>query len=106
MAAAKAAPLAAGIRLRPWGKPTKGAKTRKNKQTDKLHPSFASCEEEEKIGRRSNTIMPRSVWKGPFVDRYLLKKMQKRAQGGKHKGGVKTWSRRSTISAAIRWSDF
>jgi small subunit ribosomal protein S19 len=40
--------------------------------------------------------MPRSVWKGPFVDRYLLKKAAE-ASDGKHKGGVKTWSRRSTI---------
>lgn len=40
--------------------------------------------------------MPRSVWKGPFVDRYLLKKAVE-ATDGKHKGGIKTWSRRSTI---------
>ncbi len=40
--------------------------------------------------------MPRSVWKGPFVDRYLLKKADE-MQGGAHKGGIKTWSRRSTI---------
>jgi len=40
--------------------------------------------------------MPRSVWKGPFVDRYLLKKAEESGDG-KHKGGVKTWSRRSTI---------
>ena len=40
--------------------------------------------------------MPRSVWKGPFVDRYLLKKADE-MQGGGHKGGIKTWSRRSTI---------
>ncbi|MEL6111957.1 MAG: 30S ribosomal protein S19 [Pseudomonadota bacterium] len=40
--------------------------------------------------------MSRSVWKGPFVDRYLLTKADA-AQGGGHKGGIKTWSRRSTI---------
>ena len=40
--------------------------------------------------------MPRSVWKGPFVDRYLLKKAEE-SRSGEHKGGVKTWSRRSTI---------
>ncbi|MFQ5562371.1 MAG: 30S ribosomal protein S19 [Parvularculaceae bacterium] len=40
--------------------------------------------------------MPRSVWKGPFVDRYLLQKAEQ-AHGGSHKGGIKTWSRRSTI---------
>ncbi len=39
--------------------------------------------------------MARSVWKGPFVDAYLLKKADE-AQGTK-KGAIKTWSRRSTI---------
>jgi len=38
--------------------------------------------------------MPRSVWKGPFVDGYLLAKAEK-ASGGRQ--AVKTWSRRSTI---------
>jgi small subunit ribosomal protein S19 len=38
--------------------------------------------------------MPRSVWKGPFVDGYLLAKAEK-AQGGR--AAIKTWSRRSTI---------
>jgi small subunit ribosomal protein S19 len=40
--------------------------------------------------------MPRSVWKGPFVDRYLLVKAEKE-QGGARKTAIKTWSRRSTI---------
>lgn len=39
--------------------------------------------------------MARSVWKGPFVDSYLLKKAEE-AQSGK-KGTIKTWSRRSTV---------
>lgn len=40
--------------------------------------------------------MSRSVWKGPFVDRYLLKKAETvRASGRKEV--IKTWSRRSTI---------
>jgi small subunit ribosomal protein S19 len=39
----------------------------------------------------------RSVWKGPFVDGYLLKKVEAaRAAGGRNQV-VKTWSRRSTI---------
>ena len=38
--------------------------------------------------------MPRSVWKGPFVDGYLLAKAEK-ATGGR--AAIKTWSRRSTI---------
>ncbi|MDX2233537.1 MAG: 30S ribosomal protein S19 [Hyphomonadaceae bacterium] len=40
--------------------------------------------------------MPRSVWKGPFVDGYLLTKAEKAASGGGRQA-IKTWSRRSTI---------
>jgi small subunit ribosomal protein S19 len=40
--------------------------------------------------------MARSVWKGPFVDGHLIKKVQKIIQSGK-KEVIKTWSRRSTI---------
>jgi small subunit ribosomal protein S19 len=40
--------------------------------------------------------MSRSVWKGPFVDLYLLKKAEA-AQEANAKAPLKTWSRRSTI---------
>ncbi len=40
--------------------------------------------------------MARSVWKGPFVDGYLLKKAEKVREGGRNEV-IKTWSRRSTI---------
>ncbi|HJM61596.1 MAG: 30S ribosomal protein S19 [Alphaproteobacteria bacterium] len=40
--------------------------------------------------------MARSVWKGPFVDGYLLKKAED-AHGDGRKGAIRTWSRRSTI---------
>lgn len=40
--------------------------------------------------------MARSSWKGPFVDRYLLKKAET-AQGSGRKDVIKIWSRRSTI---------
>ncbi len=40
--------------------------------------------------------MSRSVWKGPFVDGHLLKKVQNAMETGK-KEVIKTWSRRSTI---------
>jgi len=40
--------------------------------------------------------MARSVWKGPFVDGYLLKKVDTARESGK-KQIIKTWSRRSTI---------
>ena len=37
--------------------------------------------------------MARSVWKGPFVELSLLKKVESGS-----KGPIKTWSRRSTIT--------
>ena len=40
--------------------------------------------------------MVRSVWKGPFVDGYLLKKADKARESGRH-DVIKIWSRRSTI---------
>ena len=40
--------------------------------------------------------MTRSVWKGPFVDGYLLKKADDMHVSGR-KDVIKTWSRRSTI---------
>ena len=40
--------------------------------------------------------MTRSVWKGPFVDGYLLKKADA-AHSGNRRDVIKTWSRRSTI---------
>ena len=40
--------------------------------------------------------MSRSVWKGPFVDLYLLKKAETAQESGKNRP-IKTWSRRSTI---------
>jgi hypothetical protein len=53
----------------PWGKPTKGKKTRKNKSTTSSSPLSRHAEEV-----RRTPDMVRSVWKGPFVDGYLLKK--------------------------------
>ena len=40
--------------------------------------------------------MARSVWKGPFVDQYILKKAEAARASGR-KDVIKTWSRRSTI---------
>ena len=40
--------------------------------------------------------MTRSVWKGPFVDGYILKKAEAARASGR-KDVIKTWSRRSTI---------
>ena len=40
--------------------------------------------------------MARSIWKGPFVDGYVLKKAEKAKASGKGEV-IKIWSRRSTI---------
>lgn len=40
--------------------------------------------------------MARSVWKGPFIEKSLLKKVEKARASGKNTV-IKTWSRRSTI---------
>ncbi len=40
--------------------------------------------------------MTRSVWKGPFVDGYLLKKADSARDAGRNQA-IRTWSRRSTI---------
>ena len=40
--------------------------------------------------------MARSVWKGPFVDGYLLKKAEVVRESGRN-DVIRTWSRRSTI---------
>jgi len=41
--------------------------------------------------------MARAVWKGPFVDGYLLKKADVARASGRNQI-IKTWSRRSTIT--------
>lgn len=40
--------------------------------------------------------MARSVWKGPFVERYVLKKAQAVKESGRNEV-IKIWSRRSMI---------
>lgn len=40
--------------------------------------------------------MARSLWKGPFIDRHLLKKVEAARSAGKN-AIIQTWSRRSTI---------
>ena len=41
--------------------------------------------------------MSRSVWKGPFVDPSLIKKVEKQRSSGASTP-IKTWSRKSTIT--------
>lgn len=40
--------------------------------------------------------MPRSIYKGPFVDLHLLQKVENAVRSN-NKKPIKTWSRRSTI---------
>ena len=40
--------------------------------------------------------MTRSVWKGPFVDGYMLRKAEKSRASGRSEV-IKIWSRRSTV---------
>ena len=40
--------------------------------------------------------MPRSIWKGPFVAGYLLKKAEN-VRASRRNDIIKTWSRRSTV---------
>ena len=49
--------------------------------------------------------MARSVWKGPFVDGYLLKKAEEARASGR-KDVIRTWSRRSTILPQFVGSTF
>jgi hypothetical protein len=55
----------------PWGKPTKGKKTRSNKR-----PTSSSCRRHSARSKK-RSAMARSLWKGPFIDGYLLKKAEK-----------------------------
>ena len=49
--------------------------------------------------------MARSVWKGPFVDESLIKKVDK-AKNDTNKKPIKTWSRKSTIIPEFIGSSF
>ena len=40
--------------------------------------------------------MPRSVKKGPFIDKHLVEKIEQQLRSGQKKS-IKTWSRRSVI---------
>jgi small subunit ribosomal protein S19 len=42
--------------------------------------------------------MARSVKKGPFVDKHLMKKVEEARASGSRPAAIKTWSRRSTIT--------
>ena len=74
------------------GLPDQGQEDAQEQVDHQIHHGEAATR-----GRRSKeTIMARSVWKGPFVDGYLLKKAEAARASGRHEM-IKIWSRRSTI---------
>ena len=50
--------------------------------------------------------MTRSVWKGPFVDPSLIKKIEKQKNMSSNVKPIKTWSRKSTIIPEFVGSNF
>ena len=77
----------------PVGLPDQGQEDPDQQADHQIH-HFEPPRAEEEVSRGSN--MTRSVWKGPFVDGYLLKKAEAARSSGRH-DVIKTWSRRSTI---------
>ena len=80
-----------------WGVPTKGKRTRRTRER-----TASSCGAAAR--NRAGTVDARSVWKGPFVDGYLLKKAEEARASGR-KDIIRTWSRRSTILPQFRGPD-
>jgi small subunit ribosomal protein S19 len=75
------------------GFPDQGKKDTQEQVHDQIHHREPSCAQE--VGDELGT-MARSVWKGPFVDGYLLKKAEASRASGRHEM-IRIWSRRSTI---------
>src|SRR5262249_12560266 len=72
------------------GFPDPGQEDPQEQIHDQVHPGKPPRAKEEV------TTMARSIWKGPFVDGYLLKKAETSRASGRHEM-IKIWSRRSTI---------
>src|SRR4029453_17476591 len=78
----------------PWGKPTKGYKTRRRKDTDRFIVQRRTKERRARSAQRE--VMSRSLKKGPFGDTSLLEKVEEMNRVNEKKV-IKTWSRRSTV---------
>ena len=76
----------------PWGKPTKGKKTRKNKSTDQVH-RFEPPRSEEEVSKH-----PWRVQSGKARSSTVICSRRREASraSGRHEM-IKIWSRRSTI---------
>src|SRR5216110_3344619 len=74
--------------MTPWGKPTKGYKTRRG----------AKPSDQDIVTRRTKQerVMGRSLKKGPCIDPTLLERIED-LNRSRQKKVLKTWSRRSTI---------
>ena len=75
----------------PWGFPP-----RARRPAGTSPPPSSSFEPPRAEEVDEDDIMARSVWKGPFVDGYLLKKAEASRASGRHEM-IRIWSRRSTI---------
>src|SRR5215210_7114800 len=92
MVVARDAPLVAVIRS-PRGDSPRRAR-RPARTSPRPNSSFPAATRGRRKSRTST--MARSIWKGPFVDGYLLKKAEVARASGRH-DIIKIWSRRSTI---------
>jgi small subunit ribosomal protein S19 len=72
------------------GQADEGQKNPDKQIHNQVHCDLSSQEQEEGL------IMARSIWKGPFIDGYLLKKAEAARNSGRSEI-IKIWSRRSTI---------
>src|SRR5471030_81333 len=87
------APKAASIGARPGAfRP----RARRRARTSALPNSSWPAGTTARSSSSRDRDMTRSVWKGPFVDGYLLRKAEAARSSGR-KDVIKTWSRRSTI---------
>ncbi len=77
----------------PWGFPDQGQEDPQEQVHHQVH-HFEPPRAEEVVDE--DGIMARSIWKGPFVDGYLLKKAEASRASGRHEM-IRIWSRRSTI---------
>jgi large subunit ribosomal protein L2 len=77
--------------MSPWGTPSKGYQTRRNKRTDGM------IVRRRQAAKKGEGTMARSIKKGPFVDHHLQAKVEA-ARATSDKRPIKTWSRRSTIT--------
>jgi len=75
------------------GLPDQGQEDSQEQVHRQIHHAEPPRAEEDIVGI---AIMVRSVWKGPFVDGYLLKKAEAARSSGRHEM-IRIWSRRSTI---------